>query len=352
MRNIRLIGGFFTVGFWTLASRILGFVREVLFAAVLGAGPMAEAFLVAFSIPNMFRRIFAEGAFNTAFVPMFSKRLKSRKDAADFAEEALSALGGALILVFLAAQVAMPLLVWAMASGFAGDGRFDDAVGYGRITFAYLIFISLAALFSGILNSVGRFAAAAAAPVLLNVFFILALLAAHEFDLDAGLALSWTALAAGVAQLALVWRAASAAGFRVRVRPPVLSDDIKRLARIAAPAALAGGVVQINLLIGRQVASFHDGAVAWLNYADRLYQLPLGVVGIAVGVVLLPELSRKLADDDDAGGQAAFSRAAEVSLALALPAAAALAAMPLPLVSVLYERGQFGPRILPLRHWP
>ena len=342
-KEIRLVGSFFTVGFWTLASRVLGFVRDVLFAAVLGSGPMAEAFLVAFSIPNMFRRIFAEGAFNTAFVPMFSKRLESKEDAAGFADEAFSALGGLLVLIFLLAQLAMPLLVVAMASGFIGDGRFDTAVLYGRIAFAYLVFISLAALLSGILNSTGRFAVAAAAPVLLNVTFILVLLAAHRFGWNPGLSMAWSAPVAGIAQLALVWRAAARAGFPVRIRIPRLSDDMRRLAMIAAPAALAGGVVQINLLIGRQVASFHEGAVAWLNYADRLYQLPLGVVGIAIGVVLLPDLSRKLAAGDESGGQAAFSRSAELSLGLALPAAVALAVVPLPLVSVLFERGQFGP---------
>ncbi len=342
-KEIRLVGSFFTVGFWTMASRVLGFVRDVLFAAVLGAGPMAEAFLVAFSIPNMFRRIFAEGAFNTAFVPMFSKRLEGKRDAAGFADEALSALGGLLVLIFLLSQLAMPLLVMAMASGFTGDGRFDTAVLYGRIAFAYLVFISLAALLSGILNSVGRFAVAAAAPVLLNITFILVLLAAHRFGWNPGLSMACAAPVAGIAQLILVWRAAARAGFPVRFRVPKLTGDMRKLARIAAPAALAGGVVQINLLIGRQVASFHEGAVAWLNYADRLYQLPLGVVGIAIGVVLLPDLSRRLAAGDEAGGQAAFSRAAELSLGLALPAAVALAVVPLPLVSVLFERGQFGP---------
>ena len=339
----RLIGGFFTVGFWTLASRLLGFVRDVIFAAVLGSGPAAEAFLVAFSLPNMFRRIFAEGAFNTAFVPMFSKRLDDKAEARVFAEEAFSSLGGFLLLFFLAAQLAMPFLVLAMASGFAADERLGIAALYGRIAFAYLVFISLSALLSGVLNSTGRFAAAAAAPVLLNVCFILVLLASHYRGWDPGLSLAWTAPIAGVAQLALVWSAAARAGFAIRLKLPRLTDDIKRLAVIAAPAALAGGVVQINLLIGRQVASFHEGAVAWLNYADRLYQLPLGVVGIAIGVVLLPDLSKKLAAGDDAGGQDAVSRAAEVSLGLALPAAVALAVIPIPLVSILFERGRFGP---------
>ncbi len=340
-RQTRLVRGFFTVGFWTLVSRILGFCRDVIFAAVLGAGPAAEAFLVAFSLPNMFRRIFAEGAFNTAFVPMFSKRLQTGTDPRGFAEEAFSGLAGFLIIFFVAAQVLMPVLVLAMASGFVGDGRFDLAVLLGRIAFPYLILISLAALVSGILNATGRFAAASAAPVLLNACFISVLLASHKFGWDPALSLAWSAPVAGIAQLGLVWVAAARAGFAIRIRIPRLTGDMRRLAVIAAPAALAGGVVQINLLIGRQVASFQDGAVAWLNYADRLYQLPLGVVGIAIGVVLLPELSRKLAEGDEAGGNHALNRAAELSLGLALPASVALAVVPLPLVSVLFERGRF-----------
>ncbi len=340
-RQARLVRGVFTVGFWTLVSRVLGFCRDVIFAAVLGTGPAAEAFLVAFSLPNMFRRIFAEGAFNTAFVPMFSKRLQTGRDPLGFAEEAFSGLAGFLVIFFVAAQVLMPVLVLGMASGFVGDERFDLAVLFGRIVFPYLILISLAALASGILNATGRFAAASAAPVLLNACFISVLLASHYLGWDPALSLAWSAPVAGVAQLALIWIAAARAGFAIRLRIPRLTDDMRRLAAIAAPAALAGGVVQVNLLIGRQVASFQDGAVAWLNYADRLYQLPLGVVGIAVGVVLLPELSRKLAKDDEAGGNDSLNRAVELSLGLALPASVALAVVPLPLVSVLFERGQF-----------
>ena len=342
MQPIRLISGFLTVGLWTFLSRILGFVRDILIAAFLGAGPVAEAFLIAFSLPNMFRRFFAEGAFNMAFVPMFSKRVESGEDPKGFAEDAFSALASLLVLVTLAGLAFMPWLVLLMASGFAGDERFDLAVLYGRIAFPYILFISLAALLSGVLNATGRFTAAAAAPVLLNLLFIAALALGHRLGWPVGDTLAWTVPVAGVAQFALVWVAASRAGFRLTPRRPRLTPELKRLAIIAAPAALAGGVVQVNLLIGRQVASFFDGAVAWLSYADRLYQLPLGVVGIAIGVVLLPDLSRRLRADDTPGGRYALSRAAEVSLALTVPAAVALAVIPIPLVSVLFERGAFG----------
>lgn len=341
-KPIKLFKGFLTVGAWTFLSRVFGFIRDVLFAAILGAGPVAEAFFIAFSLPNMFRRLFAEGAFNTAFVPIFSKKLDDRQSALDFAEEAFAALGSLLILLVLVAQFAMPLLVLAMASGFWGDERFDTAIILSRIAFPYILFISLASLLSGVLNSAGRFAAAAAAPILLNLSFIGALVAAAMSEWNAGLALSWATPIAGILQLSLVWYAARKIGFPIGIRVPRLTPDIKWLARLAIPAALAGGVVQINLLVGRQVASFFDGAVAWLSYADRLYQLPLGVVGIAIGVVLLPDLSRKLSSHDDHGSQYAFNRATEVALALSLPAAVAFAVIPVPIISVLFERGEFG----------
>lgn len=340
---MRMISGFMTVGFWTLMSRIFGFVRDILIASYLGTGPVAEAFLVAFSLPNMFRRFFAEGAFNMAFVPMFSKKLEGDENAKEFAQDAMSGLAGVLIVFSVIAHFAMPWLVLAMASGFIEDERFDLAVFFGRIAFPYILFISLSALLSGVLNSCGRFAAAAAAPVLLNILMVAAMVAADALGWDMGTTMAITVPIAGIAQLALVWVAASRAGYRLIPRRPRLTPDLKRLLIIAAPAALAGGVVQVNLLVGRQVASHFEGAVAWLSYADRLYQLPLGVVGIAVGIVLLPELSRRLRADDFAGSRDALSRAGEISLGLTIPASVALLTIPIPLVRGLFERGAFGP---------
>ena len=218
MKPIRLIRGFLTVGAWTLLSRVVGFARDVLIAAYLGTGPMAEAFLVAFSLPNMFRRFFAEGAFNTAFVPLFSKKLEAEEDARGFAEDAFSGLAFVVLIVSLVAMVAMPWLVLAMAGGFAGDERLPLAVLYGRICFPYILFISLTALLSGLLNAGGRFVAAAGAPVLLNVIFIGAMVAARHLGWDMGLTLSWATPVTGLAQLALVWVAAARMGFPLRRR--------------------------------------------------------------------------------------------------------------------------------------
>ena len=343
MKPIHLVRGFFTVGGWTLASRILGFVRDAWIAAVLGTGPAAQAFIVAFSLPNMFRRFFAEGAFNTAFVPMFAKRFEGGEDPVGFARDALSGLATVVLAVTLLAQVFMPWLVLLMASGFQGDERFDLAVDYGRIAFPYILLISLAALASGVLNATGRFAAAAAAPVLLNVVFVAVLALVPRMGWDAGLAITWAVPLAGVAQLALVWWAAHKAGSTLLPRLPRLTPEMRHLAAVAAPAMLAGGVVQVNLLVGRQVSSYYDQAVAWLYNADRLYQLPLGVVAIAIGIVLLPDLSRRLRNDDTGGARHSMNRAAEFALALTLPAAVALVVSAQPMVSVLFERGMFGP---------
>lgn len=337
IRNTIILGG------WTLLSRGSGLVRDVLMAAYLGTGPVADAFNVAFSLPNMFRRFFAEGAFNQAFVPMYSKKLESGADADRFASDAFSGLTAILLILTLVGTLAMPWMVWAMASGFVGDARFDLAVNYGRITFCYILFISLVALLSGVLNAHGHFSEAGFVPILMNLIFIAAIGVAVYLGWDMGATLAWTVPITGVAQLGFTWVAAHRMGFRPRLALPRWSQDLKHLLIIAGPAVLAGGVVQINLLVGRQVASHTEGAISWLVYADRLYQLPLGVVAIAIGTVLLPDLSRKLQAGDDLGGRESFNRSVEFALALTLPAAIALVVIALPLTSVLYQRGAFGP---------
>ncbi|MGF1658796.1 MAG: murein biosynthesis integral membrane protein MurJ [Rubrimonas sp.] len=343
-RPIRLLRGFATVGAWTMGSRVLGFLRDVMIAALLGAGPAAEAFFVAFRLPNMFRRFFAEGAFNMAFVPLFAKRLEGdgAEAARGFAEEALAALFWTLLALTALALLAMPALVFLLAAGFADDPeRFGLAVIYGRVQFPYLLCMSLTALLSGVLNALGRFAVPAAAPILLNVILIGAMALAAALAWPVGAALAWGVFAAGFAQAGLVWIAAERAGMRLRLRRPRLTPGVRRLVRLGVPGAISGGVTQINLVIGTVIASFFTGAVAWLSYADRLYQLPLGVVGVAVGVVLLPELSRRLRAGDAGGARDAAARASEFALALTLPASAALVAIPGPIVATLFERGAF-----------
>ncbi|MEP0068418.1 murein biosynthesis integral membrane protein MurJ [Pyruvatibacter sp.] len=345
---MNLLKSFATVGGMTMMSRVLGFVRDILIAAVLGTGPVADAFFVAFKFPNLFRRLFAEGAFNSAFVPLFAKRLEGEgeKSARQFAEEAFAVLLTVLIVFTAIAQLAMPWLMYGIAPGFSDTpDKFDMAVVFTQIAFPYLLFMSLVALLSGVLNSLGKFAAAAFAPVLLNIILISTLLfAAPYFDNTsggAGLALVWGVSAAGVAQLAMLMWAAHRAGFMPRLRMPKMTPGVKRLIVLGIPGVIAGGIAQINLLIGTIIASLQDGAVSWLYYADRVYQLPLGVIGIAIGIVLLPDLARRLRADDEGGAMWSQNRAMEFSMLLTLPAAAALIAIPGPIIETLFERGAF-----------
>ena len=336
---MRLFSNIMTVGAWTLLSRILGMGREVLFYTMIGVGPVLDAFIVAFRLPNMFRRFFAEGAFNAAFVPLFSKQVENDQSPNEFASQSIGWLSAILIVFTTLAIIFMPGLVWVTAGGFSNDTRFDLAVQYGRIIFPYIFLISLAALLSGVLNSKGHFSMAAAAPVVLNILIILAIGIAWLSDQSTITFLVWSIPLAGVLQLSLLWNAVRKSGVNITIARPRLSPEMGHLLKIAFPAALANGVVQINLLVGQIVASFSPGAVSWLYGADRLYQLPLGVVGTAVSIVLLPELSKRLQANDDIGAKTAFCRAGEISFALTFPAAVALFFVPFPMVSALFEHG-------------
>lgn len=345
---MRLYRAFFTVGSLTMASRLFGFVRDILVAGILGAGAVADAFFAAFTIPNLFRRLFAEGAFNSAFVPMFAGRIESDgKDAAKrFAEEALAVLLAALLVLTAVAEIAMPWLMFLFAPGFADDpAKFDLTVVMTRIVFPYLACMSLVALLSGVLNSVHRFAAAAATPILFNIVLILVLLGAARAGLGnsaaTGIVLAWGVTLAGVVQLVWVAVAARREGFSLKLRWPQMSDGVRRLLVLGGPGIVSGGVTQINIWVGGMIATFDAGARSFLYYADRLYQLPLSIVGVAIGVVLLPELTRSLRAGNSAETHDSQNRSLELSLLLTLPAAIALAVAAEPIVRILFERGAF-----------
>ena len=343
-----MLRNFATVGVATLASRVLGFARDILIAASLGSGPVADAFFVAFRLPNLFRRLFAEGAFNSAFIPIFAGTLQEegRNGARKVAEEILAGLLFVLILFSALAELAMPLLIHMLAPGFAEDpSKFDLAVVLTRITFPYLLCMSVIAFLSGILNSLGKFAAAAFAPVLLNIVLIatlmlILLVGAGEGPL-AGHYLAWGVFVAGFVQLTALVLAALRAGFPLTLRRPRMTASVKKLLRLGVPGVIAGGVTQLNITIGTIIASFQAGAVSYLYYADRIYQLPLGVVGIAIGVVLLPDLTRKVRADNREAVDYAQNRAMEFAMFLTLPATIALLVIPNQIIGVLFERGQF-----------
>jgi putative peptidoglycan lipid II flippase len=334
-----------TVGSLTALSRVAGFGRDLLLAATLGAGPVADAFFVSLKLANFLRRLFAEGAFAVAFVPLFA-RLRAAEGAAAarrFAGEALALLALALLGVVLLGEWLMPWLVRALATGFVpGSPRYELAVELGRITFPYLLLISLAALFASALQAGQRFAAAAFAPVLLNLAMIAALLASGATGAHAARVLAWSILVGGVLQLAWVAVAAWRAGLAPGLEPPRRSPQVRRLGRLIAPGLLGIGVLQLNLLVASWFASLLPaGAVSYLFYADRLVQLPLGIVGVALGTALLPALSR--AAGDSARSRNILNRAIELGLLLGLPAAVGLALLAQPIVTVLFERGAFAP---------
>ena len=355
---MKLYRAFATVGSLTLVSRVLGFVRDIMIAAGLGSGWIADAFFVAFRFPNLFRRLFGEGAFNAAFVPLYAKRLEGEgKDSArGFAEEALAGLAFLLLVLSVIAIIAMPWLIYLLAPGFSGEPRkLELAVTLSQIAFPYLFCMSLVALLSGVLNALGRFTAAAAAPILLNVVLIAALGLALWRGLastpEAGLILAVAVTIAGIAQLAMLWVASRRAGMRLGLRAPGYSADMRRLVALGVPGLVSGGITQINIVVGTIIASLQAGAVSYLYYADRLYQLPLGIVGVAVGVVLLPDLARKLRAGDHQAAMDSQNRSLEFALLLTLPAAVALAVVAEPIVRVLFERGAFTALDTPATAW-
>ncbi|MBL6953521.1 MAG: murein biosynthesis integral membrane protein MurJ [Alphaproteobacteria bacterium] len=342
---MNLFRAFATVGGYTMLSRILGFVRDILIAGTLGAGPIADAFFVAFKLPNFFRRLFAEGAFNAGFVPLFSDLLatKGPGPARAFAEQALSVLLLTLFIFVTLAQITMPWVMQVLAPGFVGDPeRFDLAVAFTRITFPYLLLISLVSLMGGVLNSLQRFAAVAATPVLLNICLIAAVTLLAPHMPSPGHALAWGVAAAGVAQLIWLSVACQKAGMGLTLPRPRLTPKVRELLRLILPAALGAGVVQVNLVIDIILASLlPQGSVSFLFYADRLNQLPIGVVGVAVGTAVLPLLSRLVAQKDQPGAVAALNRAIELTLFLALPAMFAFLVTADELILTLFQRGQF-----------
>jgi putative peptidoglycan lipid II flippase len=345
---MKLYKSFATVGGLTLLSRVLGFVRDILAAAVLGTGFVADAFFVAFRFPNLFRRLFGEGAFNSAFIPLFAGKLEGEgaPQARVFAEEAMAGLVFVLVLLSAICMISMPWLMHLLAPGFADTPeKYDLAVLLTQITFPYLLCMSLVALLSGVLNTFGKFVESSSVSIVLNLVLAAAMLLSiglgYRNEPAAGIIQAWGVFIAGFLQLALLAWGIRRAGFSMSLRWPRWSPNMKRLVTLGIPGIIAGGITQLNIVIGTVIASLQDGAVSHLYYADRIYELPLAIVGIAIGVVLLPEMSRHLRAGNDAAVMDSQNRSLEFAMLLTVPAAVALAVIPHSIVSVLYERGAF-----------
>jgi putative peptidoglycan lipid II flippase len=339
-----MLGRILTVGGFTFLSRLTGFARDIVLAAILGAGPIADAFFVALRLPNHFRAIFAEGAFNAAFVPAYA-RIREQQGGATvqlFADRIFTLMVATQIVLLVLALVFMHGVVAALAPGFTEDpSRFGLAVELTRITFPYLMLMTLVTIYSGILNALNRFAAAAAAPILLNLTMIVALALAAFFP-SAGHAAAWGVLIAGCLEVLLVAADASRQGVAPRLRWPRLDQEVKLFLKRLAPATLGSAETQIALFADTIIASFlAAGALSALYYADRLNQLPIGVIGIAVGTVLLPEMANRLAAGDERGARHAQARAIELTLLLSVPCVVAFVLVPDLIMLALFGRGAF-----------
>jgi putative peptidoglycan lipid II flippase len=333
-----------TVGGYTLLSRLTGFVRDILLAAIIGAGPVADAFFVAFRLPNHFRAIFAEGAFNAAFIPAYARiRTQGGPEAAQkFGDRIFTLLVESQVVLLLLALIFTPQVIEVLAPGFSRrPAEFMLAVHLARITFPYLLLITLVTLWGGILNALHRFAAAAAAPILLNLAMIACLSLATYFP-GPGYAAAWGVLISGLLQVVLVGGDTLRSGVLTWFRALHLDDDARRFFRALLPATIGSAGTQLALFADTIIASFlSTGAISALYYADRIDQLPIGVIGIAVGTVLLPEMTHRLAAGDEPGARSAQNRAIEFALLLGVPCLVAFLVVPELIMRGLFMRGRF-----------
>ncbi len=340
---MNLLSSTYIFSFYTLISRVLGYIRDILIAIFLGASIYADAFFVAFRLPNTFRRLFAEGTFNAAFIPSYtSEKIKSKKKSKQFADEVFLILTLSLLLIVLLAEIFTPYLVYLIAPGFYENiTKFNIAVDFTRITFPFLLFVSLSSFFSGILNSNNKFAAAAAAPIILNIILILSLLISYFLNLNFAKNLSYGVSLAGILQLVFLIFVT-----KKYYKPSIefknkISLKVKYFLKRLMPSVFSSGVTQINILVGTIIASFEAGAVSYLYYADRVYQINLAIAGIAVGTVSLPVLSKAIGKKNIKKISTIQNKAFELSLLLSIPASLGLVLASEEIVSALFGYGSF-----------
>ena len=342
---MKILKSITTVGFFTMGSRIFGYFRDMLMAALLGAGPITDAMVVAIKLPSLFRRLLAEGAFNAAFVPMFSGiyATSGHDESKTMAEEVLSFLIMVLIGLVIIAEIFIPWLMPVFVPGFkATPDRLALAISFARITFPFILFISITALYSGILNSLDKFAAVAASPMMGNIFIIGLVVFLSPVINDSGSLFAFAIFGCGIIQLLWVMLPCNKIGFKLSLRLPRLTPSVKKLLMLIAPVALGSGVHQINVLIGTAIASVLSvGSISYLYYAERLNQLPLSVIGTAMGTVLLPMLSKQLQTGNKLDAQKTQNDGIQLAMILTMPAMVGLISLSLPIIKGLYQHGAF-----------
>ena len=344
-RTYLFMRAFTTVSSLTMVSRLIGLLRDILFAAHLGAGIVADAFLIAFLFPNIFRRLFAEGAFTAGFVPLFNSVLKKsgEEEAIRFVEEVFSLLVCILLVFISIIIIAMPLLIIIVAPGFLSiPNQIEYTTELARITFPYLFFISLVSLQSGVLNAFGKFAAAASTPIILNVTLILSLVFAIMNNFNIAITLCWGLLITGLFQFLWLYKFLRNLGISIKFIRPRFTQRIQVLLKKILPLAFGAGLYQINLIVDKLIATLVSaGAVSWLYFADRVNQLPIGVVGVGIGVALLPLLSQKIQSGEAEQALESQNRAIELGLMLSIPASIGIFILSFPIISTIFERGLF-----------
>ena len=339
---MKLIKSTGTFSFFTIISRLLGYVRDILIAVFLGAGPLADAFFVAFRIPNTFRRLFSEGTFNAAFVPSYSSLIDNKKKSQKFANNIFTLLVIGLFFLVLIIEIMMPLFVFLIAPGFEGDyQKMELAITLTRITFPFLMFISLASFFSAILNSHNKFAVASAAPIILNILLIGVLLFGKILNDELVYYLSYAVTISGILQLIfLYFFVKKYLSLKISLSFKI-DNKVKLFFKKLLPSIFSSGVTQINILVGTIIASFQASAVSYLYYADRIYQINLAIAGIAIGTVILPQLSKHVKSNKKDKINLIQNKALELSLFLSIPAALALLIASEEIISSLFGYGSF-----------
>ena len=340
---MNLLSSASTFSFFTLISRVLGYFRDILIATFLGASIYADAFFVAFRLPNTFRRLFAEGVFNAAFIPSYTEeRINSKKKGKKFADDVFNLLIIVLLGIIFLIEIFTPAVVYLIAPGFYGDiEKFNLAVELSRITFPFLFFVSISSLFAGILNSNNKFAAAAAAPIILNIFLILSLLLSYFFKLNFGLNLSYALTLSGLFQLIFLiffTRHYYKPSINFKI---IINSKIRFFFKKLLPSIFSSGVTQINMLVGTIIASLEAGAVSYLYYADRIYQINLAIAGVAIGTVALPELSKKIKIGNILEVMNIQNKSIELCLLLSIPACFGLIIASQQITSALFGYGSF-----------